>query len=215
MEDNLIREKLEGLHALPENYRPNLDSKWDLLEASLKGRSRSRQRLFRWVAALTGVFLLGSLFLPYAGSTSLKQSITQPKAMHKFKTKGTVPSPETSDLAATTPEPPRTFVQKKADPGPVIPEHVVPSSGDIKDSLLFTQASSSPALSAEESPGLKKKKNRYVQLDFSDPVQQAAVSATQQPLYARGFRVGIFNNNGLSPTNTHTGSPGALFKINF
>jgi hypothetical protein len=62
-EHNIIRGKMDNLQGLPAGYLPNLESKWDIIEAGLpQQKKRTIPLLIRWsvaAAIVTGIFLIG------------------------------------------------------------------------------------------------------------------------------------------------------------
>jgi len=62
IEDKAISEKLGGLDTLPQGYEPNLDSKWELLEASMSKRKDFSKRLvYVWISIAASLLILCSL----------------------------------------------------------------------------------------------------------------------------------------------------------
>jgi hypothetical protein len=60
-ENKIIADKMHSLQDLPEDYQPNLDAKWSILEAGLPASKRKTGFLFRYAAA--AILLLGSFGL--------------------------------------------------------------------------------------------------------------------------------------------------------
>ncbi len=56
---NIIKQKIDSINSLPSNYEPNLESKWELLEASLKPNKKKPFIFwFNRIGAVAAVFLL-------------------------------------------------------------------------------------------------------------------------------------------------------------
>src|SRR5690606_20729302 len=58
-ENKIIASKLDELKTLPKDYQPNLDSKWALLEASLSGKDKGKQRAAIWMRSAAAVIIFG------------------------------------------------------------------------------------------------------------------------------------------------------------
>ncbi|MBJ7427951.1 MAG: hypothetical protein JHD28_03185 [Bacteroidia bacterium] len=56
---NIIKQKIDSINSLPPNYEPNLESKWELLEASLKpNKTKPFLFWFNRIGAAAAVLLL-------------------------------------------------------------------------------------------------------------------------------------------------------------
>jgi hypothetical protein len=57
--NNIIKQKIDSINSLPQNYEPNLESKWELLEASLKS-NKSKPFIFGFnrIGSAAAVLLL-------------------------------------------------------------------------------------------------------------------------------------------------------------
>lgn len=217
MENKLIASKLSELDTLPEGYKPNLNSKWELIEASMEGERKNRFVMYRVAAVITGIILLGYLFMPRLNVQPATQSKVQQKTEPAMKHNKPLPSPEQKNkmIAATVQRKSAAKVEKvKIKSNVVEMESVQPKPETKIDSVPAMQNSVQLAELDTEAP-VKKKKSRYVQLDFNDPVKEETAAPSPKQMYAKEFRIDLFNGNAPPQTNTITNSSTALFKIKF
>jgi hypothetical protein len=166
LENKKIREKINALDTLPETYHPNMASKWSLLEAGLDGKDNRKIIAWKRIAvAAVLVMIAGStfVFLNYKKEDSqlsekspvIKPGITLTEQAPVAKVK--------EDLQAVKKqERKKTFLApvKEEDKIAVIP---------VKDSIVQPPASENEkSMLATNTP--KKKKPRFVELDFNDSV---------------------------------------------
>ena len=61
LDKNMLQEKLESLDQLPAGYQPDLNSKWNLLETALDGKTEKKSKKFiiLWSVAASLLLLLG------------------------------------------------------------------------------------------------------------------------------------------------------------
>jgi hypothetical protein len=175
-----IAARLDELDTLPAGYTPNLDSKWELLEASLDGQRKTKRRALVWVRAAAALLLCASLalLLPDAETKHLLRGDMRPASKP-------APPPEASSGQALQSGPtaaPPLQAQKIHTP-PLRPAPV-PQPAEVKGTepeLAVAEpepgVDSLPARAAlaAETPPPKKKKQRYVQVDFGAPTQQRPV----------------------------------------
>lgn len=214
MDDRTIAEKLEELATLPAGYAPNLASKWDLLEASLERQSDKKRTLFvlARVAAVLVLFFSLWYWLLQGLSTQpvvqdeknspgkiqpvqnevpvvLKEEVTGRAKSPVYKK----PVPAAKDEWLGRDETPLT------EPGPV--QEVVP-----------LVAEPAPSLAVEAAPA-KKKKIRYVQMDFGDPVKETNTNAPAY--YAKHPEFRMFGDHEPQQNTGQTNSRTAVVRINF
>jgi hypothetical protein len=214
MENKLIASKLGELDTLPEGYKPNLDSKWELIEASMEGERKNRFLIYRAAAIITGIILLGYLFMPHLSVRPSAQIKEQQKTEPVTKHNKTLPSSEQNNkMVAVTVQPQTTVKVEKAKTKNNVIE-MEPVQPETKIDLVSVTQNSVPLVASTTDTPNKKKKNRYVQLDFDDPVKEEITGVPTQQHYAKGFRIDLFNAN-APPQTTYTNSSTALFKIKF
>jgi hypothetical protein len=218
MENKLVASKLSELDTLPEGYKPNLNSKWELLEASMEGGRRKRIVMYRWMqaaAVITGIILLGYLFVPRPSMNHELQAKEQQKTAPLTKHGKPRPFLEQENKMTIVSSPRKMAVKlnKAGKESDVVEEKVV--LAEVKIDSIPVMRNSVPVIASATDTPAKKKKNRYVQLDFSDPVKEEVMGAGARQLSAKGFRIDLFNANAPPQINTYTNSPAALFKIKF
>lgn len=79
--NNIIKQKIDSVNSLPQNYKPNLESKWELLEASLKSnKSKPFIFWFNRIGSAAAVLLLfggiGIYFIKVIKPSNLKKPAT-------------------------------------------------------------------------------------------------------------------------------------------
>ena len=169
LENNIIKQKLESLDTLPENYEVNLASKFDLV---MQANPKPKKNLVLWLsipisiaASILVVFLFGELQLSKGKSASLaivQNQISLPfnnsanqislgyPTRPKLKEKQKVKTNSTSKSLKP--------VEQSKDIALVASSHL------ITDSLI-----SIPQVFAQEVPK-KNKKSRFKDLDFNDQI---------------------------------------------
>ena len=169
LENNIIKQKLESLDTLPENYEVNLASKFDLV---MQANPKPKKNLVLWLsipisiaASILVVFLFGELQLSKGKSASL--AIVQNQISLPFNNSAnqislgypTRPKLKEKQKVKTN------STSKSLKPVEQIKEiNLVASSHLITDSLVsITQ------VLAQEVPK-KNKKTRFKDLDFNDQI---------------------------------------------
>lgn len=169
LENNIIKQKLESLDTLPENYEVNLASKFDLV---MQANPKPKKNLVLWLsipisiaASILVVFLFGELQLSKGKSASL--AIVQNQISLPFKNSAnqislgypTRPKLKEKQKVKTN------STSKSLKPVEQIKEiKLVASSHLITDSLV----SITQVLAQEVSK--KNKKSRFKDLDFNDQI---------------------------------------------
>ncbi len=162
--DNIIAEKLNELNSLPESYQPNIDSKWQIIEESLNESGKERKFYFRNLIRIAAIFLI--VFISVAIWMMNK---TERKSNEKNSLAGNYeiksPSIILNSLVANKNE--KHQNRKQINPQEnifvnAVDEVPVNISGNIAETKLV--------VNEEHSVSVVKKKRRYVQVDFNDPV---------------------------------------------
>ena len=175
--DNIIKEKVNVLRELPDNYHPDLESKWQLLEAGLVERKQSFWKL-GIVASLVLVALTGwishSIFFKETKSSTLNTQIHSNKLA---KTKDYL-KPVLSIYSEQN--------HKHRKHKPVIESKLITTMPTIvKDSnieLITNQSKSLPVVEV----AMKPHKRVFKQLDFGTPLPpdlKDNVIANNQPIF--------------------------------
>lgn len=205
MGDKAISEKLGELDTLPHGYEPNLDSKWELLEASMsKCKDSSKRLVYTWMSIAASLLIIFSL--------GISLYFNQDKEITAEKNRAPL-------IPLATSEPPTSYLTEDKNPaensGKIQTEimsshstaHVSIAKSMIqpllaqkntdllqKDSVVENPESETikTFVSAQVLP-TKKNKQRYVQVDFGDVATQAATPPEQGALSIK-FRINLFQS---------------------
>jgi len=223
-ENKIITSKLNELKTLPKDYQPNLDSKWALLEASLAPNTTDKKRGMFWMRSAAAVLLIGLLGFWI-------------RAEYKVKTIGNIETQVIKELPANKNQPknrlhneltvadkfnivkPRAKLNTSKENGLdqkniVLETAVLETNEVIEDSMKFVAEPAAQALTNVDA-AVKKKKSRYVQIDFDNAIEQGQAIPPEQTLFVKHIKVSLLKN-GHETRNVHPSSPPeALFKINF
>ncbi len=189
MDHKSIAEKINGLDQLPEYYTPNLELKWGIIEA---GMERSHKPMWIWwFSAAAVIFIAGLIWfvkpadqtanLPaplvkeYQASVTFKANPIQEKSVHAEK------RVNTQKQAAQTV--PLTAVAE------ISREQEVTQQPAVTTDTLLQVAQSERIIP----------KQRYVELDFSDGIEQ---SSPQTTIAAQQFRFKLGNWPAFSKTGS-------------
>ncbi len=183
-QDKKIREKLDSLDTLPEGYNPSLDSKWELLLAG-QPKKKTRQPYFWYAAAASVVLLLtfGYLFWP-AANNQIISTVAQQTAPAK---KPVSAKPETmqteTEVAAIMPVTTSNIRAGAVKNGSKKQEktRTIKASEEIITAVKNPEpAAEQTILTAQPEPELlaseavkpaKKRKPKFVEMDFEAPVE--------------------------------------------
>jgi hypothetical protein len=178
LENKKIRDKINGLDELPENYHPNMASKWSLLEAGLDGKDKGNRKVIAWkrmaVAAVL-VMMAGSAFVlfNYKAASQLSEKSTVVKSASTEFTLS-----EANVLSMTEPQP---VPEMKEEPKPIKKvNEKKPLSSPMKEEDRITvipvkDSIVQPLAPVKETAMLttnipKGKKRRFIELDFNDNI---------------------------------------------
>lgn len=196
-EHKILAEKLDSLQGLPEDYRPDLNSKWDLIASGLPAaKTRRRKALFVMAAALL-IGCLVSVGLLFPGRKQMA-IVPVPPALPAVEKPSPGVQPEPVVQA-----PRRQSTQKRKQ------EEVLPRKKDSgpmgRDLSLRLQneppAVDTPALHtlppvAEVLPqtAVAKKKLRTYQRDFESPLAEPVLPAPRTVGRTNRVRLNIFRD---------------------
>lgn len=212
----MIREKLTSLDTFPAGYEPNLDSKWSLLEASIGGESKTSIGGYIWLKA-AAVLLLCSFLIPLFLKEGPSKVVVKAKPVVLNKK----PIPD---------QPAKLVVEKQITRRPQNTSGKRLSGSQFQEATLnhtvvsvhtderqiFDSIEAVPAANQEiasETALHKKKKVRYVQMDFGDADQESKTSPVFYTLHPRFIMFG--SGNKVKEENVQTNSHSALLRINF
>jgi hypothetical protein len=206
--DNIIKEKIATITALPENYTPNLNSKWELLQAGLPKQKKPLVLYINNISAIAAILLLiAGLAIQYF--TAVNQPIAKP-ALISFAKEQEVPK-----LAPTL------LVQEQKNKLKKIKTKAIQKTKEVSGVAQLIEIpivnTDSINLAPVQTPialvPLSKKNKRFTEIDFDAPNYQAPANnnvAANTP----SFKLGFFSN--LSATNTTTQKQSTLLlKHNF
>jgi hypothetical protein len=208
--NNIIKKKIDAITALPDNYTPNLNSKWELLQAGLPKQKRPLVFYIKNISALAAMLLLiGGFAIQYFSKSSKPVAKSTLISYHKEKE---IPKRESTPITQET----KNKVQKTKTPIRLkktsVAEQVLEMPIVNTDSISVTPVQTLIALAP-----VTKKNKRFTEIDFDAPVQQAYTNNTTNnnvAATAPSFRLGIFSN--LAAANTITQKQSTLlFKHNF
>jgi hypothetical protein len=169
LENKKIREKINALDTLPETYHPNMASKWSLLEAGLDGKDN--RRIIAWkrmAVAAALIMLVGSSFF-FFNYNNYKSTSQVSEKLPPVKQRIKLTELQPAQMIKKDLQPVKKHYSKKPMLyAPVKQEEeiaVIP----VKDSIV------QPIASEKETNMLttnitKRKKPRFVELDFNDSV---------------------------------------------
>ena len=222
-ENKKIASKLEELKTLPKDYQPNLDSKWALLEASLSGKDKGKQRIVVWIRAAAALIIFGLLgfwmqseyqvnnIADAKTNEVMESSVSKLQPARQFQNELNVAEKFTAKKA---PAKKIKSVEKNQHVNEPIKEvAALPLTSVIKDSVSSTVEVFTQIATVSEMP-VKKKKSRYVQLDFDGTIEEVPLNPTEQTLLVKNIKISLLKSHdtrSINSTNPHE----ALFKINF
>jgi len=222
--ENKLKAKLDALDDLPEDYHPNLNSKFGLIQQSLQPKKQQRKAIVYWssVAVAASLLLIGGLLfirpaikkkVPLADASNLPvQSMDQPESNQLIQSNqsnnaqkgGFEKINSVKVLRQQEIQIPQTTPLNNLD----LASSEMPKITLSPKELTFVQDSIIGEKEWEEKPKPAKRKTRYREIDFSEPLQ---------PVMATESVKGIVFQLKLMPEQfpMGTGSETTLFKHNF
>jgi hypothetical protein len=182
LENKKIRDKINSLDELPENYHPNMASKWSLLEAGLDGNENRKVIAWKHIAvAAVLVMMAGSAFvlLNYQETSQLSEKSTVIKnasTLSKANVPGRTESQPVQEMKEE-PQPVKKVNREKIFLAPVKEEDMI-AVIPVKDSIVqpFTPVKETAMLTVNAP---KAKKRRFIEVDFNDNI---AVNKPAEPV---------------------------------
>lgn len=197
--DNIIQEKINSLNNLPEGYSPNLNSKWELLQAGLKPEQNKRLLLFyvkqaSAIAAMllliggSGLLIIKKIAKPTVASiqtTKPEKTLTTPKVLQIKKVLGV-------KKMAKSPQKHKRKAQVNSSTQVVISTASIGVITPIQKTNIVEQ----PLINAEVTEQVAVATERFMEVDFTKPLL-APTAPTDVIVKAQKFRfkLGIGNNN--------------------
>lgn len=211
-DDNIIKQKINSLDFLPAGYEPNIESKWNLIEAGLD-EGKKKGIIINWYRIAIAAMLLiiggGSLLFMNMNSQNQLQQVANGDQNKKAE----IPvqpfvknEAENSFVAKQRKQvrhfsksnklkiviPPLAIANSKAETIPVFQPNE-----QVKDKAEIKLASA-----------VKEKRSRFVELDFND--QPAAVNSNELIFASQQIKFKFFMSNATSSGSTNDG---ANFKL--
>lgn len=192
MQDKQIREKLNSLDTLPEDYTPSLDSKWELLQAGQPVK-KQKQPYFWYAAAASLLLLLGFGFLFLNRKTTGEAPVLARQKTSAPKPYSPISGNASSEIAASNMPPSEAKSERPekafAQNGRVSAPKVRTSEAEIaeaaetgqtgKPELVIEIPETQTVHLAAAKPEKTKKKHKFVEVDFDAP---AAPISQPQPV---------------------------------
>jgi len=150
--DKIMRDKLSSLENLPEDYVPNAEAKWSIIEASIQKRTTN----YKWIGIAACLLLFGLAFiwtLNNKPSTTIIVQSPLPEQQRIY-----VPKVEVARVVEVAQKKVNKHKQIVAEPIEIIN----PATEQIVEKV---------PVQTIETVVNEKKRQRYVEVDFNDPVQ--------------------------------------------
>ncbi|MEO6904381.1 MAG: hypothetical protein ABI315_14675 [Bacteroidia bacterium] len=243
-ENKQIAEKLDSLNSLPEGYQPDIDSKWALLEDAMEEKAIIGWRIhLRWLAVAASILLISTLAMWLDGKHhEIKQAIVKNNFTAKSITKQSIfitedeclsaaKNVQASQMKITFEESSKNRKQikkgeqilneinnedrKKREPLKSVSSRQIAKSDSIPQNYdLVDQVTSSMPEIAMQQVDKKKKKQRYFEMDFSQPTRNTQLPREER-MFTQLFRVKIFPDVTDPYTASNSGNNFLRFKKNF
>jgi len=224
-ESEIIASKLAELNVLPNDYQPNLDSKWALLEATLDVKDNEKKRGVFWMRSAAALLLFGLfgfwMLSPYQVKTTVQNNTFSREALLPNKIQLTegfqVELKVEKKLSNVKPNTKKAKSNKNRalNENQFIEALPVFSVTNFVIDSITSVVKSSPEIVFSPLNQIKTKKNRYVQLDFYPPVEPKPSDPPEQTFFVRNVRMSFskydHESRNAIPVNRHE----ALLKINF
>ncbi|MFN8143592.1 MAG: hypothetical protein U0073_04155 [Bacteroidia bacterium] len=217
-EDNLIKNKLEESELLPQDYRPDLESKWNILDTALNSNKNNIEyfSILKIGIAASILLLLGLGWYLNTVKTIRTNSADTPivSVPDQKPTNIAEPSTETpkQNFIATLPKAHKNFHQKKKKSNLPVNAPTIETQAILPDATTenIPEPQTSDQLAATLQMQSSVKSARYVQLDFgTESGEISRTSANAEPT----FRVRIISTvpPELNSTPQNTSRPIRLF----
>lgn len=221
-EINKLKNLLDGLDDLPEDYRPNLESKFSVIQQSLNPEKKRRKPLLIWLptAIAASLFLIGGLVFFKPGikkktiANAAKEAVQSPNAI---KQDLAMSSRKIEQVEISRVNQPKIKRDRNASASPVpnkvqYQEKMETQSLPLIDKVEFNAELASidtldRPTTSEPQVKPKKKKARFRDIDFSEPLNPVMASEDDRSI---GFQVKLVPENSKMNSSETT-----LFKHNF
>lgn len=222
--ENKLKAKLDALDDLPEDYHPNLNSKFGLIQQSLQPKKQQRKAVAYWssVAVAASLLLIGGLLfikpaikkkVPLAAASNQpvqsmdkaeSGQLTQSNQSHNAEKGGFEKTNSVKELRQQEIQIPQATPLNNLD----LASSEMPKRTLSPKELSIVQDSIIGEKEREEKPMPAKRKTRYREIDFSEPLQPVMATESVKGI---GFQLKLMPEQ--FPMGT--GSETTLFKHNF
>jgi hypothetical protein len=204
-ENKRIADKINSLDSLPKGYEPNLDAKWDLLQAAVEKKEKPFLLLTknRWlqVAACLILCLVGSILWINKPGPKNADGMHAIKIIKPEVSEVTIPSVKENSLKKSTEDIIPTVAwpkKKRTIRRAALPVTSQTLAGIIPDSSLKSNDQINDVMPQVLAVEVKNKRQRYMQMDFDENVVKPPEKNTVAQTFH--FRLGFRNTNSSSGT---------------
>lgn len=219
LENDIIKNKIDSLHELPDGYMPDLDSKWEILESAMNDPKKKRISMF-WpltVVAASVLVFIGTLFLskPAINIVQNKSSFEKEIKSGNEIVQNSKVSPDSYRVQNDTKIEERKSVQNsKNRSGDYRVQNSNKNELNKKDKIELivhemgviqsdTIKEISNIILAETKPAARNKKRKFVEINFDAPVQPATVeNSPEEKISVRFFAKSNEGSNGSNADGT-------------
>ena len=213
LEDKIIRDKIDSIADLPEDYQPSLQGKWELMENAMPERKNSRKIIFAIAASILLLIGFSALFFKnvivqkpeIVLQHTIKGNIGQPEKVKQVVEKNIIRKVKNVDVSKNVNSRKTTqiFAANKSE---MVKQ-------EIKDSVIektFTKDLFQENKTASTLLVTKKSKKLYVEIDFNDTPQIQQKTENKMAENKVKFKVSIFKNKSKITEETQ---PSTVLKI--
>lgn len=217
--NNIIKQKIDSINSLPPNYEPNLESKWELLEASLESnKPKPFVFWFNRIGSLAAVLLL------FGGIGIYVIKVIKPASLKK-PTTAQVQINEKEKYAANEDKKPSLKGDLIKNTQPInTNQNVIVKPKNLKviteeEPLMITEYkhldTTILSITFAENRAMEtvKKYNRFTEIDFNEPIKPEQLTAINMALNQRfSFKIGASSQNNTGNVNNSQANTFGLTK---
>lgn len=199
-----LQQKLDSLDELPVGYEPNLNSKWEVLETALHGKTQRKSILIAlkpWLRVAAMLLLIGGAGLLLIKKPTTKTANVVPMVSPIPQVMDDKPELVQSHL---TPKPTKYVVQKRNN----IVEKREEQTQVVtlaKDSVIINTAEVAAEIAA-----IAAKPNKFTEVDFTEPANVQTNNEAMVKAQKFRFKLGFGNTEQVGATKSIP-----LFKTGF
>lgn len=212
--NNIIKDKIDSVDTLPDGYMPNLDNKWELLEAGLVKQQEKKTLLF-YIRQTTAIAALLLLF-GGVGLYLIKQVQTTPTV----KTASSFNATKQKDKMAVL----KQEISKQNTITQASKKHLPTKPSVVKKNMILAPEvfTENPVITFIDSPKvtqimaaehLTAKAKRFTEIDFNEPIVSAKTSMENVVASQRfKFKIGFSAQSNAAAVSPNRGSGIGLVK---